>query len=152
MKGIAELETAWDLKPLPPEKRFLKEGRGNWKVVLERKPKRSRSLSDFTEELGPLLDIKAASTHHDEDQLITRLTKRGIGPGAADDLIRAHPLETVQTMIELYDWYNDKGQARGPGFLVNAIKNPTSIAFPKGFQSSEAKAKQKTAEKNRIAP
>lgn len=96
------------------------------------------------------LQAKPESTH-DQDQLITRLTKRGIGPGAADDLVGAHTLTTIQTMIELFDWYNDKGQNRGPGFLVNAIKNPASIALPKGFQSSEERAKQNAVQKNRIA-
>ena len=38
-----------------------------------------------------------------------------------------------------------------PVFLVSAIKNPASIAFPKGFQSSEEKAKQNAVQKNRIA-
>lgn len=158
MKGITELETAWDLKPLPAEKRFVKEGRGNWKVVLERKPKRSRALNELARELpigtplvqAPLAGSQAVPTL-DQDQLITRLTKRGIGPGAADDLVGAHPLGTIQTMIELFDWYNDKGQNRGPGFLVNAIKNPANIALPKGFQSSEEKAKQNAVQKNRIA-
>lgn len=158
MKGLTELETAWDLKPLPVEKRFVKEGKGNWKVVLERKPKRSRALNELarelpigsTLELGPLVGTQPASTH-DQDQLITRLTKRGIGPGAADDLVGAHPLGTIQSMIELFDWYNDKGQTRGPGFLVNAIKHPANIALPKGFQSSEDKGKQNAAQKNRIA-
>lgn len=158
MKGITELETAWDLIPLSPEKRFLKEGKGNWKVVLERKPKRSRALNDLAKELPIELKMDGAKglqakpdSTYDQDQLITRLTKRGIGPGAADDLVGAHALSTIQTMIELFDWYNDKGQNRGPGFLVNAIKNPASIALPKGFQSSEERAKQNAVQKNRIA-
>lgn len=158
MKGITELETAWDLIPLSPEKRFLKEGKGNWKVVLERKPKRSRALNDLAKELPIELKMDGAmglqakpDSTYDQDQLITRLTKRGIGPGAADDLVGAHALSTIQTMIELFDWYNDKGQNRGPGFLVNAIKNPASIALPKGFQSSEERAKQNAVQKNRIA-
>lgn len=162
MKGIAELESVWDLKPLPSDKRFLKEGRGNWKVVFERKPKRSRRLKEpacklpnglpnqIADQLGGVVASKPISTI-DEDQLITSLTKRGIGPGAADDLVRAYPLGTIQTMIELFDWYNNKSQDRGPGFLVSAIKNPAGIAFPKGFESSDDKARRIAIEKNRIA-
>jgi hypothetical protein len=54
-------------------------------------------------------------------------------------------------MIELFDWYNSHGQPRGPGFLVGAIKNPSSIVFPKGFESSDTVVAKKAAEKNRIA-
>jgi len=42
-------------------------------------------------------------------------------------------------MLELYDWYNSKGQSRGPGFLIQSIRNPAAITFPPGFMSSASK-------------
>jgi hypothetical protein len=53
-------------------------------------------------------------------------------------------------MIELFDWYNNHGQQRGPGFLVQAVRNPNSIAFPSGFESSEQAAQRRAAENSRI--
>ena len=56
-------------------------------------------------------------------------------------------------MLELYDWYNSRGQPRGPGFLIQSIRNPSAIALPPGFESSiqrqerqQAKEAQKQAE------
>ncbi len=67
------------------------------------------------------------------------LIKRGIGPASAEELSLSHPSSQIQEMIELYDWYNSKAQARGPGFLVQSIRNPSAIARPPGFVSSSAK-------------
>jgi|GEM_PF-6855867 len=32
--------------------------------------------------------------------------------------------------------YNSRGQTGGPGFLVQALRKPDTIAFPPGFESS----------------
>ncbi|MDZ4851411.1 MAG: hypothetical protein SGI77_19145 [Pirellulaceae bacterium] len=48
-------------------------------------------------------------------------------------------------MIELFDWYNARGQSRGPGFLVQSIKNPKAIEFPPGFESSHQIQKRQAA-------
>ena len=58
------------------------------------------------------------------------LTKRGIGPAAAAELVERHSLERVQTMIELYDWHNARGEEKGPGFLVVGIRSKTPYAPP----------------------
>ena len=56
-------------------------------------------------------------------------------------------------MLELYDCYNSRGHPRGPGFLVQAVRKPDTIAFPPGFESSvqrqnrqQAKEAQKQAQ------
>jgi hypothetical protein len=54
-------------------------------------------------------------------------------------------------MIELHDWYQQRGQARGPGFLVAGIKNPTGYVMPDGFESSAEKVRRKDAENSRKA-
>ena len=150
LKGIAELEECWDLKRLPDEGRFVKEGKGQWTVVLERKPKRNAAITgSYTEITGPTPALPPPAQN--TDTLVSILVKRGIGPGAADELAENYPADTVKTMIELHDWYNQRGQFRGPGFLVGAIKNPGTIAYPKGFESSVAIKAKKAAEKNRIS-
>jgi hypothetical protein len=52
-------------------------------------------------------------------------------------------------MIELHDWYNSRGQNRGPGFLVHAIRNPQSIGRPHGFASSHEAAARRESEATR---
>ncbi|MEX1026609.1 MAG: replication initiator protein A [Candidatus Paceibacterota bacterium] len=152
LKGIVELEEAWDLKRMDNESRFLKEGKGCWKVVFERKPQKRVTPSRGEDVLGvSTRESTAALSAPESGSLLTALTKRGIGPGAADDLIGSRPQADIQTMLELFDWYNSHGQPRGPGFLVGAIKNPSGIAFPKGFESSATIETKKAAEKNRIA-
>jgi len=146
-KGFAELESAWELRTLSSDQRFKKVGKGTWKVIVERKPKRRLKPQAIAQPVVHADAVPIASL--DPDQLITRLTKRGVGPGAADDLVNAYPLQTVQTLIELFDWYNGKGQARGAGFLVSAIKNPVSIFHPKGFTSSTAQAQHDAERKRR---
>ena len=148
LKGITELEQRWDLKRADPTKRFIKQGKGQWGVVLERKRRVaavSPSVPLVTPVPTPPLPVP------DGGSLVTALTKRGIGPGAADDLASGYPRADVLTMVELHDWYNSRGLSRGPGFLVGAIKNPSTIVFPSGFESSITIQKRKQAEKNRLA-
>ena len=52
-------------------------------------------------------------------------------------------------MIELFDWYNQRGQLREAGFLVKSIKNPSSIQFPKGFRSAPQIKKSEPVSKER---
>ena len=45
------------------------------------------------------------------------LTKRGIGPAAAAELVEQHSRGRVQTMISLHTWHNARGEEKGPGIL-----------------------------------
>jgi hypothetical protein len=83
------------------------------------------------------------------------LVKRGIGPASAEELSLSQSSNRIREMLELYDWYNSRGQSRGPGFLVQSIKNPSAIALPPGFESTiqrqerqQSKEAQKQAEAN----
>ena len=143
-KGISELEVEWDLKPMPISERFEKQGKGSYVVRFDRKPK--RRFADL-----PAMTQNLVQSPIDSGSLETTLTKRGIGPATAAELVETVATDTVKSMIELYDWYNLNGQTRGAGFLVQAIKRPEQIKFPKGFQSSTQIAAKNTAEKNRIA-
>ena len=150
MKGIAELEERWELRRLEEGRRFLKQGKGNWKVVFERKPQRSRVLDRGASAL-PQTQTLELNPSVDPHNLVIQLSKRGIGPAAADELVKSYPQKSIADMIELYDWYNQRGQSRQAGFLVNAIKNPEKIVFPKGFEPPSQVQARKVAEKNRIA-
>ncbi len=133
LKGIEELQSKWDLRSLPDTRQFTKRGKGVWIVRFERKAKRRPS------ELCPPTSSVILSTV-DPSQLEYALTKRQVGPATANELSEQYPVQSVQMMIALYDWYNSRNQPRGPGFLVNAIKNPDSIAIPPGFKQSVASA------------
>ena len=82
-----------------------------------------------------------------------QLIKRSIGPASAEELSLSQPATRIREMLELYDWYNSRGQPRGPRFLVQALRKPDTIAFPPGFGSSvqrhnrqQAKEAQKQAQ------
>jgi hypothetical protein len=123
--GLQELESLWDLRPLPASRRFVNRGRGKWEVVFERrKPP----------------ETKAALARSDKKvmDLTAELTRREIGPATAADLVEGHPAETVRAMIELFDWYDSKGERKGPGFLVDSIRNPSKYRLPRELRSHES--------------
>ena len=144
LKGIEELQSEWDLKTLPNIRQFEKRGKGTWIVRFERKPKRR-----ITGEMKSAPVVILSSI--DPMRLEYALTKRGVGPATANELSEQFPTESVQTMIELFDWYNLRNQPRGAGFLVQAIKNPSSISMPHGFQNSFEIADKRQADKGRKA-
>ena len=53
-------------------------------------------------------------------------------------------------MVELFDWHNQKGEARGAGFLVAGIKSEEGYRLPAGFETKEQKAARKSAVNSRI--
>ncbi len=129
--GIRELEKLWELRPLSAEKRYRKKETGKWEVVFERhRP-------------GKKTALKEAAKQEKKSDLAANLMHRGIGPAMAEELVAECPTETVCTMIELYDWYNGRGEERGPGFLVASIRNSAAYRFPKGFESSAQRAQRK---------
>ena len=157
LKGIEELERVWELKPRLPEERFRKDSMGKWLVIFERRAKRSResispsAVSAITSLSTPPLSQPAINPQNLERELV----KRGIGPASAEELSLSQPSNRIREMLELYDWYNSRGQPRGPGFLVQSIKNPAAITLPPGFESSvqrlerqQSREAQKQAESN----
>ncbi len=140
-KGIAELEELWALKRVPSKSRYKKSGAGEWTVRIERK---RHSKAKELQQLGAEVSRPAQGTN------LVKLTKRGVGPATADELCQLADSTSIQTMIELYDWYNQRGQSRGPGFLVQSIKNPNRIEFPPGFESRAQVDAKREAEESRI--
>lgn len=131
MAGIRELEALWDLRPMAAEERFRRVAHGKWEVVFAKKTKRKPASA--CEPTG----------------LETELVRRGVSAPVARQLAAGHPVDKVQSMIELHDWYQQRGQARGPGFLVAAIKDPSGYVLPTGFETQAGKAKRKEAENSR---
>lgn len=128
--GIRELETVWELRQLPPARRFVKGEGGRWQAVFPRRTHRQ-----------VVRETTQAETQ--QSDLAIELTRREIGPSVAEDLVAAHPAETIQTMLELFDWYNRKGQTKGAGFLVDSIRHSSKYRFPPGFESSVQRAARK---------
>jgi hypothetical protein len=125
--GIRELEALWELKPLSDKKRFRKISPGKWEAVFVRRRKPTKRQRE--KEIG-------------SSDLAYELTKRNIGPASADELVEKNPPERIQTMIELHDWHNGRGEEKGPGFIVAGIKSPTPYRFPKGFETNDRKTKR----------
>ncbi len=143
LKGITELESKWELKSLPSKVQFEKVATGHWIVRFQRKPK--RKVIEH-----PILTGNTILDRFDRSSLAVELTRRGIGPASASELVENAASTNVQAMIELFDWYNNHGQPRGPGFLVQAVRNPNSITFPSGFESSEQATQRRTVQNSRI--
>ena len=156
LKGIEELERIWELKPRLPEERFHKDGMGKWIVIFERRSKRNQTIVAPSATTAMAINSPPLLQPAMNPQSLEReLIKRGIGPASAEELSLSQPSNQIHEMLELYDWYNNRGQPRGPGFLVQSIRNPSAIAFPPGFESSiqrqqrqQVKEAQKQAEAN----
>jgi len=154
-KGIEELERLWDLKHRSPEERFHKDGLGTWIVIFERKSKCSRTtVESIVNSVATTTQSTTVLNPQSIPQELERqLIKRGIGPASAEELSLSQAATRIREMLELYDWYNSRGQPRGLGFLVQALRKPDTIAFPPGFESSvqrqnrqQAKEAQKQAQ------
>lgn len=130
LKGIAELESLWELRATNADRRFRKLSRGHWEAVFAKKKPRQ-----------PRPERKAQRVEQEQQSLEVALTKRGVGPAAAAELVAGHPRDRIQTMIELHDWHNSRGQERGAGFIVAGIRSKEAYSWPKGFKPSQQRAK-----------
>ena len=134
MKGISELEAMWELRRLDGEKRFRKVGRGRWEAVfVKRRPRKSEA-------------VKEARQAQDVEM---ELARRGVGPATGADLVAKHRRERIESMIELHDWYNARGQERGPGFVVAGIKSKEGFVSPKGFRTKRQQRDERRAANSR---
>lgn len=137
-KGIGELETLWELRAVSTERRYLKQGRGQWQVVFHRKSAR-RTMRKTTDAAAAQVDLEFALVH------------REVGPATAAGLVASHPAETIRSMIELFDWYAARNQSKGAGFLVDSIRQPEKYRLPSGFESSTQRVNRQAARRRRLA-
>ena len=137
-KGISELETEWDLKRCSNERRFIRVGKGKWRVLFERSRRQVQP-------------IEQSSKPKNEQGLEFELQARGVSMQSAINLATKADQKLIKLMLELFDWYNKVGQARGAGFLVKSILEPKSIVFPTGFHQSSNQPSQPPSN-SRIRP
>ena len=90
LKGIAELESLWELRAATADRRFRKLSRGKWEAVFVRKKCRQPRAKD-----------QRKQAELEKQSLEVALTKRGVGPAASAELVNAHPGERIQTMLKL---------------------------------------------------
>ncbi len=143
--AILELEELGFLKPLPPERRFVQTGRGEWKVVFVKGG----------------VSAEVALEKADLDPLVCDLVKRGISEGVAKRLVATKTKEEIQNQMEVFDYlleHKDPKVSKNPaGFLVSAIGK--GFGAPRGYvgkaereaslREHEVKAKQVLAAQDR---
>jgi hypothetical protein len=116
---LKELEQVGFLHPMQSSKRYLRQGRGRYKVVLHRNKHRSSSTENCP-----------------GNSLASELTNRGVWADVAPALANALPEAEIKRYIALHDWLlkrHDKRIARNPaGFLAACIAN--RLPFPADFE------------------
>ena len=122
LKGVAELEREWELKPADPAERFRREARGRWTVVFERK-RRSAGVASGDALTGVAADLAAV----------------GVSATMAERLAADADERTVRTMLALFEHYRRTGKRRDAGFLVNCVRDPGERPVPAELRGTEAR-------------
>jgi hypothetical protein len=146
--GIQELEQHWHLTPLTKHKRFIKQGRGRWQAVFSIRADRAKQNASPQ----PTTVATGQSANDNQSNLIRQLEDRGVELITAQRLVSQTQSGTVEQMIRLFDWYNQNRQKRGPGFLINSIKNPDKIKLPDNFVMPGQSSQRQTTVESRNSP
>lgn len=141
---VDPLEKAHFLAPLDPKERFVKEARGQYRVVFAREVQQALTTpasDNSSERLAPA----------DASQIENELKKRGLGGKATRDLIAAHPVDYIRQKIDYLDFLIETGeQPKKPaGWLRAAIEQ--DYGPPAGYllRAERLRQKQATEEKHR---
>ncbi len=109
--ALDELESVGFLESLPAAKRYLKRGRGDWVIFLNR-ARKAESLAD------PEVDKTPTQ--------VDLLVERGVSRARAGELCRQFPAERIAEKVRYLDWLVAKQDRRvaknPPGFLIEAIR------------------------------
>ena len=129
---LEELEEISFLESLPAADRYIKVGRGDWKIRLVRKlpPSAEPPLLALVEPTG----------------LEKELVERGVTPSVATALVRDVPEERIQRQLEVLDWLRERRPKKvkdGGAYLTNAIRQ--DFAPPAGFRSRAERAAAEAA-------
>lgn len=132
-RGIEELEQVGFLEPLPPDERFVKQGR-RWVIRM------ARARDEATLEPPPEVG---------DDPVVRELVARGITAATAVELASGFPAEAIARQVEAFDWLVSREDRRirlsPAGYLVEAIRK--DYAPPRGFATrAEREAKRREAE------
>lgn len=138
--ALAELESIGFLEPMGREERYMKVGRGRWKIALVRK------ASGPPAGAGEVQPVPPAPLG-----FLEALTARGITPATAAELVAAHPEDSIRERIEVFDWLAgrmDRRISRNPGgYLAESIRK--GYVAPKGFESTAGRARRLTEAEGR---
>jgi len=143
--ALRELEEHGFLKPMPDASRYVREGRGRWRIVLERGP-RGRP------------EAESAPPEPAAEALAEALVAHGVSPRTATELVEEHPADYIRSKLEVFDWLlrqRDKKVGKNPaGYLVASIRDdyqaPSDYVPPlEAEQLAEAEAAAAEAERRR---
>lgn len=135
LNGIRELESLWDLRSAEPEERFRKVSAGKWEAVFERKAKAVRA------------SVNRGAIDAQSSPLAESLKTRGVSPKMAERLSTQHPAERITKTVALFDWHAQRGDKKGPGFLVAGIRSPEGFEPPPHLAKTPPAAQPKQAER-----
>ncbi len=135
----ATKERAAFIEPMSTEERYVKVGKGQWLIIVERKAEPSLPAD------VPLANPK------EPHGLVAELVARGVTPEVAKELVETGAPEFVALRIEVFDWVLQKKNQRiikesPTGYLISSIKDQY-FSLPKGFESKADKAKRDEAKR-----
>ena len=137
LKGIKELETVWQLKPMSPEQRFRQESRQKWTVVFERSSPSRDAKNRASVSCGNTLRLVSKPSQKQatptRNTWAEKLAKVGVSSRMSEKLANESDPKTIERMLSLFVYYQQINSRRDPGFLVNCVRNPESVTLPPGF-------------------
>jgi hypothetical protein len=132
--ALAELEAAGFLESMPQEQRFIKKGRGDWRITLVRS--HARKIAD-----------EEPQSFEPHSPIVLKLIERKVSLKSAKRLEAKSPHSLIERQIEAFDYLmeiKDKKVAKSPaGYLVRSIEDEYEL--PKGFISGEERQRLKDA-------
>ncbi len=138
--AIDELEAIGFVRPLSSDDRYRRIDRGQWTIRFSR-----QSPSLVASKKCDTLAIPLTSP------LVLELTKRGVTPKSAVELVKQHQAESIQLKIDVFDWLvekQDKRITQSPeGYLVKSISD--DYKAPRGFISAAERQKQAEAKRRK---
>lgn len=135
---VDPLEKAHFLAPLDPKKRFVKEGRGRYRVVFARA---AQQTLPFPASEGSSVHHSPSSGNSIEDQL----KQHGLGGKAARDLTAAHAADYILQKIDYLDFLIESGERpnKPAGWLRAAIEQ--DYGPPAGYRPRAERFRQQQA-------
>lgn len=131
------------------------EGLTDWMMHYQPGPKARAEFRAFNRRGGPSVlevepfDETPSLAARDGSELEQELTKRGITPEIATQLVQEQDAEKIRLQIEILDWRLSGKKADKiddpAAWLVSAIRSSTGHAIPKGFVSREERQRRDEA-------
>jgi hypothetical protein len=133
--AIDELEERGFLEPLPPEERYSRQGKGQWRILFIQGPYHRDDAAPRPEPAAEAAELARA------------LSDRGVAARAAADVVAKADPSRVRAKIEVFDWLVQNGDPRvarnAAGYLVASIRS--DYATPDGYAAKAAAAARREA-------